>query len=258
MKRSDLREALSHLGRLGGRRRAQALSPARRSEIARRGALARHRRKGYPLLPEAVSTSLEILRVQDSMVGRVRYGHDRMEETVTRVVATFDRVGAKWALVGAHVVGMLTEPRATTDFDFVVEEPKLHEILDALRKEFPELAPFDMGPAVRLTPFQIDLIKSTQHPIFREALKGRHQLDGWPIPSTEAMVALKFWSAISGWRATSKKLQDASDMVAIYQAHKGKIDRELLVRLAALAYPGAEREFTSLLGKIDRGDPITI
>lgn len=258
MKAKDLREALSVLGKRGGRRRAAVLSPKRRSEIARAAALARHGRGKYRALPEAIGTSLDILRIQDSMVGRVRYGSDRIEEIVTRVIATFDRLGAKWALVGAHVVGMLTEPRATTDFDFVVEEAKLHGVMDALRKEFPELAPFDMGPAIRLAPFSIDLIKSTQHPIFREALKGRHRLEGWIIPSVEAMIVLKFWSAISGWRAPEKKLQDASDMVAIYQAHKGKANRELLVRLASLAYPGAEREFKALLGKIDRGEPITI
>jgi len=48
-----------------------------------------------------------------------------MEERIARVVAIFQQVGSRWALVGAHAIGTLAQPRATTDFDFVVEGSKL-------------------------------------------------------------------------------------------------------------------------------------
>ena len=39
---------------------------------------------------------------------------------------------------------------------------------------------------------------------------------------------------------------------------RNQLDMELMVELAALAYPGAEREFKDLLERIDRGAPVEV
>lgn len=181
-----------------------------------------------------------------------------MEETIRRLVSVFDQSGARWALVGAHAVGMITEPRATADLDFVIEEARLKTVLEALRDELGELDDEDIGPAVRLKALNVDLIRSATHPLFGEALRRTRILEQWSVPVTEALIALKFLAAISPWRAPEKRLHDLGDLVALYRAARDELDPALLRRLAGMAYPGAEREFEALLERIDRGEPLRI
>jgi hypothetical protein len=49
-----------------------------------------------------------------------------------------------------------------------------------------------------------------------------------------------------------------TDISFIYEVTGAELDRSLMLELAGLVYPGAEREFGELLDKIDRGDPISI
>jgi hypothetical protein len=49
------------------------------------------------------------------------------------------------------------------------------------------------------------------------------------------------------------------DLGAVYDAvGADSLDRDEMIRLSALAYPGAEKAFQSLLERLDRGDPIEI
>jgi hypothetical protein len=43
-----------------------------------------------------------------------------------------------------------------------------------------------------------------------------------------------------------------------YRKARRSLDRTLMTKLSKLVYPGAEREFTELLDKIDRDEPIAI
>jgi hypothetical protein len=208
-------------------------------------------------IPEAVRESLEILQIQLSMRGNDRSGGE-MEETIGRVVGVFQKVGADWALVGAHAIGMLTEPRATMDFDFVVDDRKLGEVLDGLHAEFGELETIDIGAAILVKTIAVDLIRSSSHALFGEALRTARIVEEWRIPETECLIALKYLAAIGPWRARAKRTRDVADLIAVYQGNLGRLDRERLVRLGGLAYPGAEREFRALLDRIDRGEAISI
>jgi len=209
-------------------------------------------------IPAAVQHSLEILRL-DAALFRRKELPAVMEETFKRVVAVFDRLQARWVLVGAHAVGALTEPRATVDIDFIVEEAKLRQVLDALERELGKLEVVDMGPALRLQGLDVDLIRSTTHPLFEEALRHTRNLEGWRIPRPEVLIVLKFLAAVSPWRGLAKKTYDLGDLRALYHAvGKDQLDAELMQRLAARVYPGAEREFEDLIAKIERGEPISI
>jgi len=55
-----------------------------------------------------------------------------------------------------------------------------------------------------------------------------------------------------------KRRQDVTDISFLYEVAGAELDRALMLELAGLVYPGAEREFGELLDKIDRGDPISI
>ena len=181
-----------------------------------------------------------------------------MEEQARKLVAVLEASGARWVLVGAHAVGFLTTPRATIDMDFVVEERKLSAVIQALERELGPLDVEDIGPALRLKGIDVDLIRSTNHPLFGAVLEQIQRIQEWNLPRPEALIALKYMSAVSPWRGRAKRLLDAADLVAVYQASRDALDRMLLVRLAQLTFPGADKELLDLLGRVDRGEPITI
>ncbi len=182
-----------------------------------------------------------------------------MEKRIARVVTVFQQVGSRWALVGAHAIGTLAEPRATSDFDFVVEGSKLRAITQALEQEFGDLDGVDLGPALRLRALDVDLIRSTTHALFQEALTLVRPVADWNVPVPEVLVVLKFLAAVSPWRGRAKRMQDVVDLTVLVTAvGSDTLDEALLERLAAQVYPGGEEELKALLGRIERGEPITI
>lgn len=193
-------------------------------------------------LPATIRASLAILTTTRALVHRRDKAH-LMEERIARVVAIFHEVGARWALVGAHAIGTLTEPRATVDFDFVVEESKLRKITQALEQAFGDLDIVDLGPAVRLRALDVDLIRSATHSLFREALSHVRLVGDWKIPVPEVLLVLKFLAAVSPWLDPSKRMYDIADLRTLYlTVGKEELDAALVDRLAAQVYPGAEKE----------------
>jgi hypothetical protein len=212
--------------------------------------------------PPAVAESLRILtthrRLFGSRTGR-GWGLSMSAADIPKIIEAFERVGARWALVGAHATMLLTEPRATVDFDFIVEARKLKAVLRALASEFGDLGEDDIGAAVRLKGIDVDLIRSDTHPLFAEAIAKAQPAGEWRVPPPEVLIAMKFLSAVNTWRGVDKRGQDLVDLRKIYRAVGADgLDRGYLLRLGALVYPGAERELEALLDKIDRGDPIAV
>ncbi len=73
------------------------------------------------------------------------------------------------------------------------------------------------------------------------------------------MIVLKYLAAVSPWRDRTKKMQDAVDLRTLLMAvGREELDEELMRRLAALVYPGAKKEFEALLGRIERGERVTL
>lgn len=211
-------------------------------------------------MPESIRRSIQILATHRALFGARGKARARLnEQDISRVIAVFEANGAAWVLVGAHAVGILTEPRATTDFKFIVETRKLDGILRDLAGAFGELDAREIGAAIELTAIDIDLIRSTNHALFQEALREVRTLGDWKLPRTEVLIALKFLAAISPWRDRVRKTRDISDLTALYLAGgSASLDREEAIRLGGLAYPGAERELRDLFDRIDRGDPLLI
>lgn len=213
-----------------------------------------------PLVPGAIEKSLAISATHRALFGDARGGKHRMDpKDIARVIEIFEDTGARWALVGAHAVGLLTEPRATADFDFLIEDRRLKSVLRGLETAFGELDVEDLGAATRLRAIDVDLIRATNHPLFREALDLAQKSGAWSVPPPEALLALKFLAAVSPWRKAVKRAQDMVDFRAIYEAiGREGLDFALIRRLAGLAYPGAEREIDSILDRIERGQRIEV
>jgi hypothetical protein len=180
------------------------------------------------------------------------------EADVAGVIEVFEAKQAGWALVGAHAIGPITEPRATADFDFIIEGAKLRGVVRELTNKFGELGENDIGAAIQPKEIDVDLIRSTNHPLFQEALTQLRTIGAWKVPRTEVLVVLKFLAAVSPWRNPDKRGQDVTDLRRVYRTAGDELDRAMMIELAKLVYPGAEREFRELLDKIDRGDPISI
>jgi hypothetical protein len=213
-------------------------------------------------IPPAVRRSMQILATHRALFGGslhpgARGSNTMTESDIARVIEVFASQRAAWALVGAHAIGLLTEPRATADFDFIVEGNKLAGILAGLTQQFGELGENDIGAAVQLKAIDVDLIRSTNHPLFHEALQQLRTVGDWNVPRTEVLVILKFLDAVSPWRNRNKRRQDVTDIASICSAVTD-LDRPKMIELSGLVYPGADVEFCSLLDKIDRGDPIAI
>lgn len=180
------------------------------------------------------------------------------EADISRVVEVFEACHASWALVGAHAIGLLTESRATANFDFIVEGAKLPAVVRGLTEEFGELDETDIGATIQLKAIDIDLIRSTNHPLFEAALEQSRTVGEWKVPRTEVIVVLSFWAVVSPERDRIKRMQDMADLIRVYQTAFDEIDRARMIELSKLVYPGAERELGELLDKIDRGEPIAI
>ena len=158
--------------------------------------------------------------------------------------------------MGAHAVGALTEPRATVDFDFVVEADKIPDVLALLENAFGDLDAVDIGAAVSLRAIDVDLIRSKTHSLFGEALDRTQPAGQWRIPVSELLIVLKFLSAVNPWRAPRKRRRDAVDLADLYEATApAGLDRDLMRDFASQVYPGAEEDFDRLLDRIDRGEP---
>lgn len=73
------------------------------------------------------------------------------------------------------------------------------------------------------------------------------------------IIALKFLAATSPWRNSDKRGQDVVDLRSVYRSvGRSGLDMQLLMELAALVYPTAERGLAEMLDRIDRGEKIQI
>lgn len=220
------------------------------------------------VLPEPIRTALRILERQRSLARRALGGdppgcvhhpeEGMMEENLRRVIGAIERAGAEWALIGAEAINLYVQPRATEDFDLVVSGGRFAHVMEEIRKEFGSPPEVDIGPAVRLPSLAIDLIRSTSHELFREALSQAQKRGDVRVPPPESLIALKFMSAVSPWRKDEDRKQDALDLIRLYRENAPRLNRAEMVRLAALVYPGGDREFTAMLDKLDRGESISI
>src|SRR5690606_15735582 len=136
------------------------------------------------------------------------------------------------------------------DFDFVVEERKLRAVVTELEKVFGELDREDVGAAIRLRAIDVDLIRSTDHPLFKAAIEHTRAVGDWVVPVTEVILVLKFLAAVNPWRGSDRRAQDFVDLRSVYRAvGRDALDVALMNELAALVYPTAEKEFGELLGR---------
>jgi hypothetical protein len=213
-------------------------------------------------IPEPIRQSMRILATHRALFGRPqrdrRARYTMSEAEIVRVIEVFNANRARWALVGGYAYSLVVEPRCTDDFDFIVDAIKLDDVIRALTKEFGPLRARDIGAAVQFKAVDIDLIHSTNHPLFEVALELLRKIGDWRVPRVEVLVVLKFMVSRTRGRDRIQQMYDIGELVALYHAAAAKLDRAMMIELSRLVYPGAEAEFRELIGKIDRDEPIAI
>jgi hypothetical protein len=228
------------------------MKPARRSAVTSRASL-----------PKNIETSLIVLERSWAISNGGDMTGGRFPGLVLDIFSRLDAAGVEWVLVGAQAVNLyLVRPRATVDVDIVVRKKDLRKAKKALEEACGDVTDSEVHFRGLLWPapsrLEVDVIKSTSHPLFDEALDRKVPVEGVPAPCIEALLALKYLSAVSPWRSKPDKLQDISDFIRAFFDNRPRIDRSLLSDLASRAYKNAGAEFEKFLEDVEDDRPITI
>ena len=79
-----------------------------------------------------------------------------------------------------------------------------------------------------------------------------------PVPTIEALLALKYLSAVSPGRPPPDKYQDIADFIRGYKENVDRIDRGFLVDLASRAHSKAHQEFPEFLDAVENDRPVML
>jgi hypothetical protein len=212
---------------------------------------------------DPLSISLRLLELTCAMTNGPSAGGD-LPARVRRIMARLDQSGIRWALVGAGAVNYYSgKPRSSLDVDLLIDGPRLDQAV--------AIAKGVLGPRAGETrhethvtlraarsPLVIDLIRGNQHPLFEEALRRRRRRGVVRIPTVEALLALKYLSAVSPHRPTADKRQDILDFARTLQASRGRVDVPQLIELGAMAHDRARGEIAQLVDDVLHDRPLTI
>lgn len=122
-------------------------------------------------------------------------------------------------LVGAEAINLYRKsPRATVDVDIVVRSKHIPKARRVLKETCQSVQDTEVHLKASLSPppleLTVDVIRSQSHPLFEEALDRQLRVEGVRVPRLEALLALKFLSAVSPRRPRADKLQDVADFIS--------------------------------------------
>ena len=228
------------------------MKPARRAPVPSRASL-----------PRNIETSLKLLDLGWALKNGGSVRGEKFPQQVLDLFDRLDREGVEWVLVGAQAINLyLRRPRATVDVDIVVRKKHLRKAKKVLQEACGAVEESEVHFKAELSPdperLGVDMIKSTSHALFEEALDRRVQIEGVPAPCLEALLALKYLSIVSPWRSMPDKHQDISDLARAFLDNRPRIDRALFIELASRAYKNARPEAEKFIDAVENGKPITI
>lgn len=214
-------------------------------------------------LPKPLSLSLQILELWHSLKEGFK-PKGELSVVVHSVLTQFETARIDWVVVGTSAIDLYSpKPRATSNVEIIVEERGFAQAMSLTREALGRrVRTVDHGTHVILTtprsPLEIDLIRAGQHALFETALKERRKVKGVRIPKIEAILALKYLSAISPFRSLDDKHQDIADFVRAWRANRDRVHKAHLIDLGALAHDRGRQEIARLIDDIEHDRPITI
>ena len=178
----------------------------------------------------------------------------------------------KWVLMGLYgYVGYLAAPRATQDVDILIASDESEAAVQAITRRWPKLIVDREAVVIRFRdPGEVAIDGETKHVIdlmlpsnecYTAILDKYHCIDpssGYPIPLLEAAMASKYSALVSPYRSWSKKSYDAGDLRSIILPNPDRIDRDLIVEIAELIFPGAGAELLEFIDLAINNKPFPI
>jgi hypothetical protein len=184
---------------------------------------------------------------------------DDRAEDLQVVLDILEDVGADCTLIGGLAVGYHGYQRATIDVDMLVPARFLKRVASAAQNS---------GYVVRSFPGMLriyapgaeksfaDIVSSDANPVLRAAFKEAEpatvlgqQLN---VVRLGALCALKFHAAVSPSRKIEDKYQDIADIGHVIKRLTSGDETDAR-RIAALVYPGAEKDFVVFLDDLRHG-----
>lgn len=199
---------------------------------------------------------------------RVRYLTEIMDDRtrdLRTVLGILQNVGANYVLIGALAVGHHGRERATLDVDMLVPGRFLGWIAeDARALDYVVTTPPGMvriyppGSDPKKDESIADFLSAHVDPVLQAAFLEESEsvvILGQPVRvvSRGTLVALKFHSAHSRTREIEDKHQDLADIGRVIRKRFNAEDEETARRIAALSYPGADRDFDRLINDLRHG-----
>lgn len=214
-------------------------------------------------LPRNFQTGLQLLERGYYLCHGGKVPASRLPEKVADFLNRLDEQGVDWVLVGAEAVNLYRKrPRATVDIDVVVRAKHVSRARKVLMETCADVEDTEARLTGTLSPppleLTVDVIKSHSHPLFEEALDRQVRIEGVRVPQLEALLALKYLSAVSPWRSREDKHQDVADFIKAFKDNRSGVDRALLVSLGSRAHASAGEEFAEFLDAVENDRPMTI
>lgn len=183
--------------------------------------------------------------------------------TPVAVARVLSAAGVRYVLAGGHAVNAHTgRPRATVDVDILTDAPV--KAREALCAAFPALTVHDTPVVTRFMDGgreAIDLMKAKPAPLFRRIVRlvTHVEIDGEqiPVPSAEAVLAMKFASMINPLRKRPDRLQDGADFARIIEANP-HIDLGLVSELGDLLHGGGGKDVLEMVDAVRTGNPMEL
>jgi hypothetical protein len=214
-------------------------------------------------LPPNLTTGLQLLERGHAIRNGGKMPEGKLPEKVLEIFNRLEEAEVDWVLVGAEAVNLyVARPRATVDVDIVVSQKHLRRVKKLLKETCVAVKDTEVVLRALISPepnrLSLDAIKSQSHELFDLALKHQVSKGGVRVVRVEALLALKYLSAVSPNRSPEDKRMDASDFGRVYKQNRKRIDHPLLLDLASRAHRGARKEFEAFLDAIAHDRPLTI
>jgi hypothetical protein len=178
----------------------------------------------------------------------------------------------QWVLMGLYgYVGYLAAPRATQDVDILISHDECEAAITAIAKRWPKLIVDRQAVVIRFRdPGEVAIDGEAKQVIdlmlpsdecYTAILNKYHRIDassGYPIPLLEAAMASKYSALVSPYRQWIRKQQDAVDLRTIILPNPHRIDRDLVVEIADLIFPGAGAELLEFIDLAINNKPFPI
>lgn len=150
----------------------------------------------------------------------------RLGKQIEEVVATLDKIGAHFALIGGLALAPYKVVRATQDVDLLIDAElaeTVHVELEALGYEClyrsADAANYLRGDQ------RLDFLYA-HRPVARQFLQSARELKTpfgmLHVVSTEALIAFK----LQGWVNNPRRTQDLADIRALVRANRGSLDMD--------------------------------